>query len=181
MIETEWVVLFRYVRAMFPQQRFDEYTPEAWYDVLGQYGAAETRAAIAACAAAKPFVSPAEIVAAIRQHRADVDRDLHGAGQYAEIPDADPDDVPAYLAALRTQRIRAAAGEPLTYRPRLAIAAAGVGRKVPTEEPVRRSGPRSIRCPQCSAEPGKSCRTTVLGRRMADVHPSRLDAAKRAA
>ena len=180
MTQQEWVILFRYVRAMFPQQKFDEYTPEAWYDVLGEYGGNETRAAIAACAAEKPFVSPAEIVAAIRNRRQDTDRDLQGPGQYAEIPDADPDDVQAYLAALRQQRTRAASGEQLTARSILAITA-NVGREVPAEYvAVRRPGPLGVECPRCHAGPGKSCQTTFRGKRMADVHPARLDASRAA-
>jgi hypothetical protein len=179
-IQQERVILFRYVRAMFPQQKFDEYTPEAWYDVLGEYDATEMRAAIAACAAEKPFVSPAEIVAALRTRRQDTDRDLQGPGQYAEIPDADPDDVPAYLAALRGQRTRAARGDQLTARPVLAITA-GVGREVPAEYiAVRRPGPLGVACPRCHAGPGKACQTTFRGRRMADVHPGRLEASKAA-
>jgi hypothetical protein len=179
MIEQEWIVLFRYVRAMFPQQKFDEYTPEAWYDVLGQYEAAHVRAGVARCAAEKPFVSPAEIVAAIRSARADADRDLQGPGQYAEVPDADPDDVQAYLAALRGQRTRAANGQQLTARPVLALTA-GVGHDIPEEHrPVRRPGPLGIECPRCQALIGRPCRTTFRGKPMADVHPARLEASRR--
>ncbi|MFD9124919.1 hypothetical protein [Kitasatospora sp. NPDC059571] len=178
MIRQEWVVLFRYVRAMFPQQKFDEYTPEAWYDVLGQYDAREVRAAIAACAAESPFVSPAEIVAAVRAHRQDVDRDLQGPGQYAAVPDADPDDVPAYLAAVRDQRSRAARGEQLTARPVLAIAA-GVGQALPGElDKVRRPGVLGVRCDTCHAAVGRRCKTP--GKKPRGPHVARIDASRAA-
>ncbi|WP_431999284.1 zinc finger domain-containing protein [Streptomyces sioyaensis] len=183
MTPDQTVVLARYVRALCPQQRFDEYTPDAWHDVLGAYPLDEARAAAAHCASVRPFVSPSEIIAAIRQARSDRDRDLQGPGQYAEIPDADPDDVHAYLAALRGQRTRAAAGQPLTARP-IGELTAGVTREIPSADPavatVRRSGPLGIECPRCGAPIGKGCRSTYRKRRLADPHPARIDAARAA-
>jgi hypothetical protein len=65
----ETVTLARYVRALCPQQRFDEYTPDAWHDVLGAHRLDDARQACANLAARQPFISPAEIVAEVRRIR----------------------------------------------------------------------------------------------------------------
>lgn len=159
MTPDETVVLARYVRALCPQQKFDEYTPDAWHDVLGEYRLADARAAAAAVAKRQPFVSPAEIIGQIKQQRGDRADSFQGPGLPAEIPDADPDDVGAYLAALRAQRTRAADGFELKPR-KMAELLAGVGREVPAEvTAVRRPGPLGSECPNCRAAIGRPCRT----------------------
>ena len=50
MTPDETVALARYVRALCPAQRFDEYTPDAWHDLLHRYTRDEARAAAAAVA-----------------------------------------------------------------------------------------------------------------------------------
>ena len=45
MTPEEVVVLARYVRALCPQQKFDEYTPDAWHDLLGDLSLADCRQA----------------------------------------------------------------------------------------------------------------------------------------
>jgi hypothetical protein len=170
----ETVALARYVRALCPQQKFDEYTPDAWHDVLGAYQLDDARAAAAAVAGRQPFVAPAEIITEIRRRRGDTASDIVGPGQPAEIPDADPDDIPAYLAAVRDQRTRAATGQ-LKPRPMRALLTS-VGRGVPgTDRPVR--GPLDVACPKCESAPRRACRTPN-GRRMAVIHPARIDALK---
>lgn len=172
MTPDETVVLARYVRALCPQQKFDEYTPDAWHDVLGEYRLEPARAAAARVAKAQPFVSPAEIIAEIRKQRDAQADSFQGPGLPAEVPDADPDDVPAYLAALRAQRTRASDG--LELKPRkVAELIAGVadslgmpGNEKPAEvEEVRRPGPLGIECPACSAAIGRPCRVEVGGKR----------------
>lgn len=154
----ETVVLARYVRALCPQQKFDEYTPDAWHDVLGDYRLADARAAAATVARRQPFVSPAEIIGEITRQRESRATDFQGPGLPAEVPDADPDDVHAYLAALRGQRTRAADGLELKRRPMLQLLAS-VGREIPPEvEQVRRPGPLGIECPKCHAPMGRPCR-----------------------
>ncbi|MFI1889863.1 zinc finger domain-containing protein [Streptomyces jumonjinensis] len=170
MNDEEAVVLTRYVRALCPGQRFDEYTADAWYDVLADYPLAAARQAAARVAARQPFVSPAEIITEIRKQRADRATDLQGPGQPAEIPDADPDDVPAYLAALRNQRARAADGHQLHARPiGQLVKALGEGTRIPNDpgdEPeTPRHGPLGISCPTCRAPLGRPCRIDLNGRR----------------
>ncbi|GGX63357.1 hypothetical protein [Streptomyces hiroshimensis] len=129
MTPDETVILTRYLRALCPQQRFDEFTPDAWHDVLGPYALGDARQAAAAIAARQPFVSPAEIITEIGRSRAARIRHVHGPGQSPEIPDADPDDVTAYLAALRAQRTRAA--DPTARRRSVRELLAATGRPVP--------------------------------------------------
>ena len=170
----ETVMLARYVRALCPQQKFDEYTPDAWHDVLGDYRLDIARAAAAAVAKKQPFVSPAEIIAEIKRQRGDRASAFQGPGLPAEVPDADPDDVPAYLAALRSQRVRAAEGFELKRRP-VAQLISGVVQSLPQipeqqqqeQEPteVRRPGPLGIECPVCQAAIGRPCRVEVGDRR----------------
>jgi hypothetical protein len=158
MTPDETVVLARYVRALCPQQKFDSYTPDAWHDVLGEYRLADARAAAAAVAKRQPFVSPAEIIGEITRQRGERADAFQGPGLSAEVPDADPDDVQAYLAALREQRTRAADGHELKPR-KVAALLAGVGREVPPEiAAVKRPGPLGIECPACGAAIGRPCR-----------------------
>lgn len=158
MTPDEVVVLARYVRALCPGQKFDEFTPDAWHDVLADFGLADSRAAAAAVAKRQPFVSPAEIITEIRKHRDDRADGYQGPGLSAAIPDADPDDVQAYLSALRGMRTRAGDGLEMKKRP-VAQMLAGVGREIPDEQkPVRRPGPLGIECPKCGAAIGRPCR-----------------------
>ena len=69
MTPRETVILVRYVKALCPQQAIDEFTPDAWHDVLGDYDLADARAACVAVASRQPFVAPAEIIAEVRRAR----------------------------------------------------------------------------------------------------------------
>jgi hypothetical protein len=169
---SETVMLARYVKALCPQQKFDEYTPDAWHDVLGDFSLADARAAAAAVAKRQPFVSPAEIIGEIKRQRGARADSFQGPGLPAEIPDADPDDVRGYMAALRAQRTRAADG--LELKPRkMAELLAGVGREIPPEvAAVKRPGPLGTECPNCSAAIGRPCRTP--GGKERTPHSARL-------
>lgn len=109
MTREEAVILCRYVKAACPQQAIDVYTPDAWHDLLGDLDIADCKAAIAAVAKRQPFVAPAEIREEVRRIRGErVGPD--GPGLHPLPPAADPDDVPAYLAALRVQQTQLASG-----------------------------------------------------------------------
>jgi hypothetical protein len=62
-------MLTRYVKACCPQQAIDEYTPDAWHDLLGDLSFDDCRRAVAAAGKLKPFVAPAEIRAEVRRIR----------------------------------------------------------------------------------------------------------------
>ncbi len=69
MTREETVILTSYVIACCPQQALNEYTPDAWHDILGHLDLGEATAAAAAVARRKPFVAPAEILAEIARAR----------------------------------------------------------------------------------------------------------------
>lgn len=188
MTPNETVILARYVKALCPQQKFDEYTADAWHDLLAPYALAEARAAVARhIAAGNAFVAVGEIVTEIRKARNDrLDRHTE-----AEPPPGDTGDH-AYQTALLAERQAIADGRteprpvpalpPGTTEPqptgRARAILAAVGDSVP--------GPRqgvvnvlAVPCPRCHARSGRTC--TTNGRRRADVHPARLEDARRAA
>lgn len=55
------VDLCRYVSAACPQQKFDEFTPDVWLDLLEDVPFALARRAAVEVVKAQPFASPAEI------------------------------------------------------------------------------------------------------------------------
>jgi len=59
-----------YVNACCPQQAMDEYTPDAWHDLLGDMGLDECRAAVVAIAQRQPFVAASEIRGEVKRARA---------------------------------------------------------------------------------------------------------------
>lgn len=71
MTPSETVLLARYVKACCPQQAIDEYTPDAWHDLLGDLTLTDCRAAVAAVAKRQPFVAPAEIRGEVKRIRED--------------------------------------------------------------------------------------------------------------
>jgi len=181
----EAVTLTRYVKAICPQQKFDEFTSDAWADVLVDVDADEARRAVIRLARRQPFISPAEIIAEITDVRAEAASDFQGPGLPAEVPDADPDDPVAYIAALRAQRYRAADGHELKPRPMKALLANPITKQIPRQpnpelDAVRRPGPLGIVCPRCKAARGKPCKKPgsseryPLGEPMREPHPIRI-------
>jgi hypothetical protein len=106
MTPPETVLLTEYVRDCCPQQHIGEYTPDAWFDLLGDLTLADCKLAVAAVAKRQPFVAPAEIRAEVRAIR---DKRL----AETEIPPPPPetlDDPAAYSACLRAAAIAIADG-----------------------------------------------------------------------
>ncbi|GAA2946510.1 MULTISPECIES: zinc finger domain-containing protein [Streptomyces] len=191
----EATLIAKYVASVCPQQRFNEHTPDVWGDILAPYAFDDARAAVITVAARQPFVAPAEIVTEIKARRTERIELAHvvydgnpletgaesAASRRALITAAADGLLPAQTptAALgTTTRLELPPGEPGPYTTRVAAVRAAVGRTVPTA----REGvvnPRAIACRICQALPGTSC--TTRGRRRQDVHPARLDDARRAA
>lgn len=103
----ETMVLARFVKAMFPQQPIDEYTPEAWQIVLAknQVRAEDAKEAVVTLAGRQKFIAIGEIVTEVKRFRA---ARFHAidAQQLDEMlgASADPDDVDGFLEAVRTER-----------------------------------------------------------------------------
>ena len=92
----EAVVLTRLVAAACPQQAIDEYTPDAWFDLLSDLSFEDCRAAVVTVGRSQAFIAPSEI-------RAEVRRIRNERVARALIPAPDPelaDDPAAYRAAL---------------------------------------------------------------------------------
>ena len=97
MNELEAVKLARYVRALCPQQKFDEYTADAWGDVLESYEYDACKKAVARLAMNQPFIAPAEIIHEVRRER----RSRLQNFQYE--PEPGDDNPLEYLRRLRAQ------------------------------------------------------------------------------
>jgi len=107
MTREETVLLTRYVKALCPQQAIDSYTPIAWHDLLGEFGAGECRAAAARVAARQPFVAPSEIITEAECER----RAAAGRARRAAL------DQGATLAVTPADRVTVLDAEPGTQPP----------------------------------------------------------------
>ncbi|KAB8162944.1 hypothetical protein FH609_004250 [Streptomyces sp. 3MP-14] len=154
--------------------RMEAGTPDVWHAALGDLDYRDCMAAAADLIRTQQWVKIADIRKRVGERRSQAAADYVGPGLSAEIPDADPDDVAGYLAALRAGRQRAASG---LERPRpVAALVAGVGRAVPA--PRREPGPMSIPCPRCTAPMGRGCRLPSGRPRGAGPHRERAQAAR---
>lgn len=142
--------------------RLEETSPEVWEDGLSGISDDEGIAAARQLIRTHRWVKIADILEAVRKVRDDNARHLHDAGQFAQVPDADPDDWRAYLAALRDQRTRAALGQELKdHHLELEAALEDWGPRVPEHDApaIRRPGPLGQHCPTCRAPIGRPCKT----------------------
>lgn len=112
----ETIKLARFVRAACPQQKFDEYTADAWLMLLADVEYRDAMTAAQTLAKRQPFVSPAEVIGEVKRIRGDRLR-AHGNAE----PDADGDDVLGYKAAIRAYRKAIADGRDVQPPPRPSI------------------------------------------------------------
>lgn len=107
----------------------DELTIEAWHEVMADVDYDDAMEALSVHRrTSTDWVMPAHIVTgvkAIRKARLNTGTAIDG------IPDADPDDVVAYLDALRARRLRIASGQDETPRPVAALIAQAEPKRVP--------------------------------------------------
>lgn len=101
MNQDEIAALTRLIKAICPAQKFDEYTPDAWLLVLDDVTLEAAVAALKPLARTHRFIAPADIAEHIRTERAKRP-DVRGVEEATAVPDADPDDPAAYIAALRS-------------------------------------------------------------------------------
>lgn len=182
MTEDEVVLITRYVRAVCPQQKIDEFTSDAWEDFLLPYSVNETRAAVHRhVARGNAFISVGEIVAEIRKAR----NDRLARHTEAEPPHGDINDA-SYKAALLSERKAIADGranpvaipalppgiEPAMYEGRGRALLRQVGR-----ESLSRRPEFTAACPHCLSAPGRPC-INGKGQDRRDAHPSRIEASR---
>jgi len=183
MNELEAVALARYVRALCPQQKFDEYTADVWGEVLRDYTLEDCKRAAIEIARRQPFIAPAEIIAEVKHVRT-------GRLDYFQY-EPNPDETSRqFTRNLRAQIAAVVDGHrppelPYVGVPRPALElTAGVGHYVPEawEKPATRvRSALDVSCPNpaCQAAAHKPC-TTPSGRRMTGYHGTRMDALKTA-
>jgi hypothetical protein len=190
----EIVILTRYVRAVCPQQKFDEFTPDAWYDVLAAYDLDDARnAVITHVRQGNSFVSAGEITTGIKTIRAARVTAAH------PLYDGQPTETGAQSATNIRALVTAAANGHLPQRPITAALTTNNppalhGRQLLAIEattstlrtiPTRRDGTvnvLAVPCPHCYAQPGHPCTSGTRKRRThADAHNSRLEDARRTA
>lgn len=66
---TEAVRLCRYVKAACPQQAIDEWTPQAWADLLTDVRYEDAQQAVRALAQRQPFIAPSEVITEVKRIR----------------------------------------------------------------------------------------------------------------
>ena len=107
MIKTEAAALCRYLQACCPQQKFDQFTSDAWFDLLADMPFGLAKLAAQRVASRQPFVSPSEIIATAKAMRKAVDPHItrlldETEGAAPADPDAD------WLAWCKARRERVA-------------------------------------------------------------------------
>ncbi|MBC6456356.1 hypothetical protein [Actinomadura sp. HBU206391] len=98
MTPSDSVLLVQYVKALCPQQKIAEYTPDAWFDVLARYPLADCQQAVQnRVSAGHAFVAVGEIIGEVKRIRANRLSDSVRATQ----PPAGGVDERTYRTALR--------------------------------------------------------------------------------
>ncbi len=98
MTPTEAIKLCRLVKACCPQQQVDEYTPDAWGELLGDLRLVDCVDAVKALAQRQPFIAPCEIRTEVRRIRNDR---LDRAGVLMPPPDLPGEDYNRWLYETR--------------------------------------------------------------------------------
>lgn len=159
----EAVMLVRYVRALCPNQKIDEFTPDAWGDVLADYDLDDCRAACVTLASRQPFIAPAEIITEVRKARRARLENFIYEPPALETTDEFLDNYRRQIAAVASGAVPAPTTAPaLTGGPHKSVEKhlAGIGQHIPDGEPrPPRYGPLGVHCPNCYAPIGRSCRT----------------------
>ena len=58
----ETAMIVRYVKSLCPQQAIDDFTYDAWHDVIGKLTFEAARNAVIAVVHSQPFVAPSDII-----------------------------------------------------------------------------------------------------------------------
>ena len=93
MTPTEAAKLCAFAAQCFPQQKINEFTPDAWGLILADIRYADAQEVLVRLARKQPFVSPSEIIAEVRKIRR---KRIDEFGPITPPDDLDPDDTAAY-------------------------------------------------------------------------------------
>ena len=155
--------------AAFDQRTIGETDAMAWGRALAGVSLHEAQEAATRHYRVSPDrAMPSHILAWVQKWREEASGVPVGPGLGSEVPDADPDDVRGYVAALRAGRTVTLPG---AWRAQLTSGIESVGRK--TSMPTRESTPMTVSCSFCQAPVGKPCRSFYRDRRF---HAERLEA-----
>lgn len=107
MTPDETAQLLSFVTAVTPSQKVNAFTGRAWAVVLDDISYADAYAAVVALAKKQSYISPSEVRLEVARRRHD-----RASRHLVPVPDCDPDNVPAYLSALRDSQRRSAESNP---------------------------------------------------------------------
>lgn len=148
MTREETAALCRIVRALCPAQAWDEYTPDAWHEVLGGLDFDECRIAVAAAAARRPFIAPADIITEVAEQRS------HDAPHSGACRSRDHDacawtwcGCPCHPTTVRAIARQARPALPSTAVPAIEGRPAGPGRALPETANLYRMPPDADTAP----------------------------------
>lgn len=105
---TEAALLCRFVKAMFPAQQVDEYTPDAWGMALEDIPYDIARIAVAEVAKRHRFIAVSELRQAVTQMRRIAAASVRAVDGPRVVHDGDPDDVQAWMTHQRAEQVRLA-------------------------------------------------------------------------
>ena len=131
---TETAALCAWLRALVPQQQFDDDTPRAWQPILATIAVEDAREAVMVLIRQQPYIAPLDIERAVKRLRADR---LKGANYPELVPNADPADAIAYRDEQRALRDEIASGR---WSPDDATRYAAGGLRITAGEPFRPAG-----------------------------------------
>jgi hypothetical protein len=100
----ETTALLAYVKQATPHQRMDEFTADAWADLLEDVTYADARLAVKAILKRQQYVAPSEVLTEIKRARAAA---LDSVDVASLIPAADPDRPRDYARTIRQGLYRA--------------------------------------------------------------------------
>lgn len=149
----------RLIRALCPQQRIDEYTADAWHEVIGHLDFETARDAVIAVKHGQAFVDPSDIIRHVRG-------------------DLRPDSLPV-REAMEAANLRQLAPAAAAPNPEYLAAKKLFGDMFRT--PGRENPALAVACPWCHAGPRQPCVNPGTGApTAAGSHAARFDAVKAA-
>lgn len=104
---SETVALLRFVAAACPAQKLDEYTPDAWAEVLADIAPADAKTAVINLVREKPFIACSDVVTGVKALRS---KRLQAFGDIGTAPPEILDDTRAWVEWERERREGIASG-----------------------------------------------------------------------